>query len=210
MRVFIGKYKNFFGPYQIAEKILFWKDKYEDNSVHEFGKFLSDVPGLHRFCEFVQSLKSRSVSVKLHDYDTWSAFSTMSYIILPMLKQLKDQKCGTPWTKHSDGPWYYRFTPHDEYHYDDEGSYNHERWEWIMDEMIWAFEQLVNDDWEDRYTLIPAEIDWSDHPEDDGETAIPLRWKVQGSYDMEGLKSHQNKINRGLILFGTYFQNLWT
>ena len=41
MKVFIGDYVNFFGPYQIAEKILFWKDKYEDDIVHDFGKWLA-------------------------------------------------------------------------------------------------------------------------------------------------------------------------
>ena len=27
MKVFIGKHVDWFGPYQLAEKILFWKDK---------------------------------------------------------------------------------------------------------------------------------------------------------------------------------------
>ena len=41
MKVKIGPYKDFFGPYQIAEKILFWKNKYEDDSVHNLGVWLS-------------------------------------------------------------------------------------------------------------------------------------------------------------------------
>ena len=32
MKVYIGPYTNWVGPYQIAEKILFWMDRYEDVS----------------------------------------------------------------------------------------------------------------------------------------------------------------------------------
>lgn len=41
MYVKIGKYPEWIGPYQIAEKLLFWLDKYEDRRVHKFGEFLA-------------------------------------------------------------------------------------------------------------------------------------------------------------------------
>lgn len=41
MKILIGDYLNFLGPYQLAEKILFWLDKYEDDRVHDFGTWLA-------------------------------------------------------------------------------------------------------------------------------------------------------------------------
>ena len=41
MRVNIGPYKSWVGPYQIAEKILFWLDKNDDERVHKFGEWLA-------------------------------------------------------------------------------------------------------------------------------------------------------------------------
>ena len=43
MRVHIGPYKNWFGPYQLAEKILFWMDKDNDDRVHKLGDFFADA-----------------------------------------------------------------------------------------------------------------------------------------------------------------------
>ena len=41
MKVHIGPYKNWFGPYQLAEKLLFWMDKDKDDKVHDFGSWLA-------------------------------------------------------------------------------------------------------------------------------------------------------------------------
>ena len=76
--------------------------------------------------------------------------------------------------------------------------------------MIWAFEQMQPDcDWEDQYWKVKPEIDWSDHPEDEGKKIIPVRWNVQGELDMEGRAAHDARIQNGLRLFGTYYRGLW-
>jgi hypothetical protein len=49
MRVKIGPYKDWFGPYQLAETIMFWVPKEKDeygfkhtaNRVHRFGEWLA-------------------------------------------------------------------------------------------------------------------------------------------------------------------------
>ena len=33
MKVYIGAYTTYWGPYQIAEKLLFWMNKHEDRRV---------------------------------------------------------------------------------------------------------------------------------------------------------------------------------
>lgn len=211
MKVKIGNYTNFIGPYQIAEKILFWMDRYDDR-VHNFGTLLDEkVPGLTKLCQWIHSKQKRTIKVKLDRWDSWSADHTLALVILPVLKQLRATKHGCPWTEHSDGPWYYRFTPTAEHNGDDKGSYNHERWDWIMDEMIWTFEQLVDDDdsWESRYHHGNHDIVWKpceDRPEYSEMTKGP---KDTHWWDKDGAMKHQEKINNGLRLFGRYYLNLW-
>ena len=78
MKVFIGKYKNYLGPYQIAEMLCFWapkqKDEYGFKSkpdwVHNFGTWLSvdkngDDSWLTKVCQWVDSKKGRKIKIKL-------------------------------------------------------------------------------------------------------------------------------------------------
>jgi hypothetical protein len=75
--------------------------------------------------------------------------------------------------------------------------------------MIWAFEQLNDDGWEDQYWTTKPEIDWSDTGDGSDETTRELKWKVPGECDWEGRQKHQDRIDNGLRLFGKYFQTLW-
>jgi hypothetical protein len=190
MRVTIGPYRNWVGPYQISEKILFWMDK-NDDRVHDFGTWLSeDRHGndswLLKLCLWIESKKKRKIHVRIDNYDTWSMYTTLSHIILPMLKQLRDNKMGSPCVDDEDVPWYLRSTIAPGVDEWDVDLLFHKRWEWIMDEMIWTFEQFVKDDWECAYFY------------DDYR-----------GYDSEGAKRHQEKINNGMRLFGKYYQGLW-
>ena len=98
MHVCIGKYNRRWGPYQIAEKILFWMDK-KDDRVYKFGTWLADKKDgsdswLTKFCVWLDHKKKREVYIKLHRYDTWNMDHTLALIIYPMLKQLKEQSKG--------------------------------------------------------------------------------------------------------------------
>ena len=65
-----------------------------------------------------------------------------------------------------------------------------------MDEMIWAFEQKVKDNWEDDY--------YGPHiPNDEGGIG-GFEW-----IDHDGLKAHQDRMSNGFRLFGKYYENLW-
>jgi len=68
-----------------------------------------------------------------------------------------------------------------------------------MDEMIWAFEQIVDDNNEDQFY---------DHSEVDDNADINQRAK-QLKVDREGLEAHNKRIENGLKLFGKYYRNLW-
>jgi hypothetical protein len=152
--------------------------------------------------------KKRKVVVNLHNYDTWGMDSTLAYIILPMLKQLKATKHGSPFVDDEDVPENLRSTsalPKKD-KYDLDNNY-HERWDWVLNEMIWTFEQKNRDWWEADYVIEHGEIDFDVERDENGFK--PLKWKKEGKYDREGEKAHQARMSNGFRLFGKYYEALW-
>lgn len=144
--------------------------------------------------------RTQSVTVKIHPYDTWSMDHTLAHIIVPMLKQLKATKHGAPNVDKDDVPEALWPTAAEEQLYNTTGqtdSHFFARWDWVMDEMIWAWEQKLID-WEEQYygTWI------------DDETVEPF-----GGYfkdpDDDGRRRHQERMTRGFLLFGKYTECLW-
>jgi hypothetical protein len=127
---------------------------------------------------------------------------TLALIIVPMLKQLKETKHGAPNVDCIDVPMKLQPTQLEVVRYREEGVTDKnffKRWDYVMDEMIWAFEQIVDDDNEARFY---------DHSEVDDNADINTRVK-QMKVDREALDSHNKRIENGLKLFGKYFRNLW-
>jgi hypothetical protein len=93
----------------------------------------------------------QKAEIEIHPYDTWSLDYTLAKIILPCLKQLKETKHGAPNTEDEDVPEWLRSTaaPPKENAWDIDANW-FKRWDWIMDEMIFAFE-FLNEDSDDRY-----------------------------------------------------------
>jgi len=224
MRVKIGKYKNWIGPYQITDwfKPIFGEDcidKFQEGKV--FDK-LSDwaMP----FLQWVENKKVRKEEVHIDKWDSWSADHTLSLIIVPVLEQLKEDKHGSPFTEDEDVPDELRSTSAKpltkEQEQDGElDEFFHQRFEWILDEMIWAMQQIRDDNWESQYhtgksdyidkeVLIPADEN------DEGNTDLVMYEMIEGPkhtarFDKEGYTKHHDRIKRGTTLFGKYFQNLW-
>lgn len=238
MKVNIGKYPNFIGPYQIADMLFFWTEKYPENDKLEnrwdyklrdkFGGWLAnDANGndslLAKLCLYVYNKRERKIRVHIDDYDVWNMNDTLSLIILPMLKKLKECKHGSGHIELEDVPEELRYTETEDYDaqltfdfYNDNDTSKqklmcniHTRYDWVLDEMIWTFEQLCDEDCEDKFWLERGEIDLEKYPEDDGKTLVPIRWKKKSVIDYEGLKTHQDRIQNGLRLFGVYYQTLW-
>lgn len=234
MRVFIGPYKNYIGPYQIAEMLFFWVNKYDEDTadytkaydrVHEFGRWLSEDKNgndswLTMFCEYVQSKRQRKVKIHIDEYDTWSLDHTASLIILPMLIQLKETKHGSPYVDLEDVPESMRYTETEEY--DSQSTFEfyhkaenklkhdvHTRWEWVLDEMIWAHQMVLNDNIMEMCTITKSELDFSKYQEDEGKVVVPLRWKQHGEYDWDKIKELEARLSNGLRLFGKYYQACW-
>lgn len=199
MKVFIGKYRSWVGPFQIAN----WLQKVgvSEDRCHKIGEKLSKT-WLMKFCEWVEQKKKRNIKIKIHNYDTWSMDHTLAVIILPMLKQLKATSHGVPNTDDEDVPEGINLREseapeHEKWDVDDNIE---KRWEWILNEMIWAFEQLNSDDGDNASQFF-------DHSECEGLSFVDSIGKVK--VDQEGLKKHEDRIKNGLRLFGKYYQSLW-
>ena len=216
MKVKIGNYLTYWGPYQIAELLMFWEPR-DSVRTHEFGKWLAGdehETWLSKVCQWIYSKRKRTVKIKLDRWDTWNADDTLSLIILPVLKQLKQDKQGSAIVDPEDVPEDIR-PPDGVERLSDEDTTVQARWEWVLDEIIWTFEQLQPDyDWEAQYQSGEVDILWKPAKIDvDGDPE--LYEMVNGpkhtfTVDREATKKHQDRISNGLRLFGKYYQGLWS
>ena len=213
MKVEMGPYKNFIGPYQIAEKILFWKDKYNSDEdrdiIFKFGEMLDRIPGLTKFCRWIDLFRKRKIKVRIDHYDTWGMDRTLALIILPMLKKLC--KHGAPLIDDEDVPEELRSTsaPPKENEWDTDDNH-FKRWEWVLEQMIWSFEQCVDETVGRNY--------YYDHYEEGEETQssfisnldMPEAYRRErGKFNKDKYKEYNDKVQVGLVLFGKYFRSLW-
>lgn len=103
--------------------------------------------------------KQQKVQVRIDPWDTYSMDTTLANIIVPMLKQLKATTHGGPYVDNRDLPEELQMSSVDQEKFKEDGTVDDnyfKRWDYIMDEMIWAFEQKVKDD---AWQLEGAELD---------------------------------------------------
>ena len=149
--------------------------------------------------------RTQKIKVRIDPWDTWSMDHTLAPIILPMLVQLKSTNHGAPNVDADDVPKELRATKKQLAAYGKKGDVDpkhFERWDWIMDEMIWAFEQKLRDNWEGdyyEYRELGMEEDKGDN-----QFGLKLVWE-----DEEGRAAHQKRMTAGFKLFGKYYENLW-
>lgn len=182
MKVTIRKYPTWVGPYQVAEIIYFWGT---EDQKYEFGEWLSETcvgKLIYRAGEgWLKYWEKRRASVRIDYYDTWSTDHTLAYIIAPMLRQLENTKHGAPYVDDRDVPVELQLR-------EDLNEHNEAkffaRWDWIMSEMIWAFEE---------------------HASGKG----PEQFYKDDKLDYAGLKQYEKRKKNAFRLFGKYYQNLW-
>lgn len=202
MQIEIGPYKNYIGPYQIAEKILFWMDK-EDDRVSYFGEWLSKT-WIQSVCTWVDSRRKRNIQINIEPFDVWSMDHTLAMIILPMLKMLKEKKQGAPFVDDEDVPENLRSIAASpkENEWDTDDLF-FARWDWVLDEMIWAFEQTLDEEVHQKFSHGTFDLSVSD--EGILESGPNHTW----IFDDAAYKVHMDRMKNGFILFGKYYQNLW-
>lgn len=154
-------------------------------------------------------LKDRVIYVRIDDYDVWNLDDTLAHIILPALKLMKSVKQGAPDVDLDDVPEALRSTSLSE----EDGTDIHyfARWEWVVNEMIWAFEQKLHVDWADQYTSGEL-VSYNKVYDKDQELVSWETDEEKSTYkiDTEGMAAHQKRMTNGFRLFGKYYENLWT
>ncbi len=200
MKVYINKYRdNWLSPYTVLEKVFFWREiDYDEPIIDKWSTRLEP------FCLSLQKILNfinpKINYVKIDYWDTWSMDHTLAYMVVPMLKQLQATKHGAPFVDDEDVPEELKSTsaPPKENDYDTDGNH-FKRWDWALDEMIWAFEQKLKDDSTDQF------YDWSEVDKDSKVMDQVSKLKV----DQEGLKAHTDRMKNGFRLFGKYYEALW-
>lgn len=185
--------KIYFGPYRkhIRSRLLdTYSREYYAEPATRFERFLEKTDGV---CQWILNqtinrwnLRPRNLKVKIHDYDVWGADHTLAMVIHPVLVRLKEKKKGSPQVDESDVPMYLRSTgfipKKNSWDLDD---LFHSRWAWILDEMIWAFEQELN------------------------EEEITERFWKDGKYLKEEAEAWDARKQNGRRLFAKYYNCLW-
>lgn len=153
--------------------------------------------------------RQQKVSIRIDPWDTWSMDHTLSEIITPMLIQLKETKHGAPIVDDEDVPEELKSTsaPPKENEWDTDDNH-FKRWDWVLDEMIFAFDAKRQNDWQDQFYSGQVDLTWK--PIGDGEVGEMVKgpndtFKV----DEEGLKAYHCRMRNGFRLFGKYYENLW-
>jgi hypothetical protein len=148
-----------------------------ENALEKIEDLIQDVYNIINRYTF-DKMPDQLTYVKIDRWDTWSMDHTLAEIILPMLIQLKETQHGAPYVEILDVPEELQPT---EFPKHDVDNTHFERWNWVLDEMIFAFGSKTND-WEEQY---------------------------YDSQDDEGRKAHHNRMSNGFKLFGKYYENLW-
>jgi hypothetical protein len=215
MKIYLGKYPTDY----ISSKIYYnyMNKKYDhlwDKSNTPYEKFLEKLENTlqwiyNRTINPLIRNRKRKISIRIDEYDTWSMDHTLSMIILPMLKQLKETKHGSPFVDDKDVPKHLRSTaaPPKENEWDTDENH-HKRWEWVLDEMIHAFECDLDDDWDKQFHSGNFDIEWV--PTEDGKFYQAKDGPNHThKFDKKGYKKAMDRRRNGHILFGKYYMGLW-
>jgi hypothetical protein len=220
--------------------------KYGYDWVESTTRFDKFIEKLESWCQTVLDVtinklisnRKRKINVRIDNYDTWSMDHTLAYIALPMLKQLRDTKHGSPFVDKEDLPEHLRFSERES------AVFNHGRfdnslnateeereavdekfqsqWHWILDQMIWSFEQELDEDEEHKNFYDPYAPDEVIEPRTysvlkaDGTVVEKeeLCWsekreRERGKFNKEKFDAYHKRKQNGFILFGKYYRNLW-
>lgn len=237
MKVYINGYKDhWISPVTIVDYLFFWTDWSKCSRSKKFirneewidspewaDKLADKLTPISKAIQYVWDKIDRKIDyVKIDRYDTWSMDHTLAYIILPMLKQLRDTKHGSPMVDDEDVPERLRTVKKlkpkrkkddvrdtmQVHAVDmDDDSLIHKKWDWVINEMIFAFECKVNDNDEDKF--------W-DHSAYDLSKKGTSEWlddmskgESKTKVDWDGLKAHQARKANGFRLLGKYYEGLW-
>ncbi len=222
MKVYISKYRyHWYSPYKMLEKVLFWKDweniDYDTPWVEKWSDRLTPIAkAIQAVLDFIHP---RVEYVKIDYWDSWSMDHTLSLIVLPMLKQLQATKQGSPFVDDEDVPEELKSTsaPPKVNEWDTDDNH-HKRWEYVLNEMIFAFEHKIDDSWQDKFYSGESDWQWKKLDEtfynpvtkkDEGLSQMVEGPNHTFKCDYEGMQKVHDRMKNGFRLFGKYYEGLW-
>ena len=160
--------------------------------------------------------KNRAETVVIDDCDVWNLDHTLALIIVPALKKLKEKKQGAPLVNNEDVPEELRALGEELYTYSKNGETDNnwfKRWDYVLDEMIWAFQQKL-EEWEEQFASGENDVEFVEDPDKkdaDGEPLYKMKYgpKHNREYDWVGRRKFQARMANGYKLFGKYYEGLW-
>lgn len=161
----------------------------------------------------------RKIDVQIDKWDTYSLDHSIALVILPALIQLKQTKHGVPNKfvasvgSDTDDNFSFDFIKEDANAVFDKGC---ERWEETLDKMIWSFQQLVMDDYSDKYHHGKMNIGWKPIKLTNPVTGVmeDMYEMIDNNpdehwYDFDGHMMHEARIQEGIELFAKHYRDLW-
>ena len=226
MKVYIGPFDHWFRPaYWLRSLIL---NLYGFNNKHwyivkltkyqaadEYDKLESWISDLwvYRCLQAVErwfNRGHRKIRIHVDGYDVWNLCDTVAILTLPLMYEFKRQGIhGAPHVYDEDVPEYLRSSaapPLSEVEKQTGGVDKlwHQRWNWVVDEIIWALEQTADPESDSQFHTDAN----PDKPRDEPGISLQKAMK-RGKYDFEGHKAFCERKRNGLILFGKYLEALW-
>jgi hypothetical protein len=201
MKVWLGSPTRWWHPSSILLPFK-WALNISDDDYYGFEDSVQSRFKDTRIGKWLQYMSYRSNSrryIKIDRWDIWDAQSDLAFIIAPLLQKFRADMRGIPYTNRVDAP-----------HIDTEDGHDAARWEWILDEMIFAFKAINDPRRENQF--YSGELSWHfETVELDGQTFREFKEDSKSTFeiDREGQKAYEERVANGLRLFGVYYQSLW-
>lgn len=207
MRVHIGPYKNWWGPFQIAD--LLQCVGFSKKRCRRVGEWLNNTR-FRELCEWIHARRKRTANIRIDDYDVWGMDHTLALIVVPMLQRLKEKKQGAPHVDDEDVPKRLRSTSappltKEEKNTGSPDANHFHRWDWILDEIIWCFRQILNE--EESESQFSKDKDPAKPSDEPGLSFRESMDRVE--FDIKAYSDHQDRIQNGMCLFGKYLRGMW-
>jgi hypothetical protein len=138
-----------------------------------------------------------SEHVKIDYTDTWNMDRTLAIVIEPALKAMRNKQ-GTPDVEPSDLPDHISILEMEK------------RWNWVLDEMIFAFKEIINPT-DFTHNADNLKFEFVSSPTTGYKTMeFGVKDPSKPAYyrDKEAEKANERRIERGLYYFGKYFRSL--
>jgi len=127
------------------------------------------------------------VNVTIDPPDIWDLSNTLAHVVVPALVAMRETKAGAPSVCNQDVPEELRSKDPEVWSVSgDLDEHWFDRWDYVLEEMIWAFEQI------------------RDH--NDG---FNVTFEKEIHYEPVG-REWDERIQNGLRLFAEYYRSLWT